>query len=66
MSALFIVGLVALQLLVPLFFFLLAVRLCAGLMAGRHLGARGVLERRFATGEIDEGEYRARRDVLES
>lgn len=66
MNTLFVIGLVAMRILVPLFFILLAVRLCSGAMAGRHLGARGILERRFATGEIDEAEYRARRDALES
>jgi len=66
MNTLFIVGFVAMRLLVAAFFILLVVRIGAGLLAGRHHGSRGILERRFAAGEIDEAEYRARRDVLES
>ena len=61
----FIAGFVALRLLGIAFVVLLVARIAVG-AAGRRDGARGVIARRFAEGEITEEQFRQMREVLGS
>jgi uncharacterized membrane protein len=60
-----IIGFLILKLLGLAFAVLLAVRVAAAFRGLGPHGARAILDRRFAQGEIVAGEYRLRRAVLE-
>ena len=61
----FVAGFIALRVLGVAFLVLLVLRVAVG-ARGPHSGARAIMARRFAEGEITEEQFRRMREILES